>query len=123
MNDFENELKKLPLRPVPPHWRAQILSRASSDSQERDDQPWWVPLLWPSPKAWGTLAAAWVLLFCFNLANRDSGSRLESPEAAQIRMAVQERRELQAELEQAALRLEDQPPKPRSQAAPSRLSG
>ena len=52
MNDFENELKKQPLRRVPESWRAQILRGAGADTLKREHQPWWAVLLWPSPKAW-----------------------------------------------------------------------
>lgn len=113
MNDFESELKKQPTRPVPEHWRAQIL--AGTRISKREQQPWWAALLWPSPKAWSALAAAWVVMIGFSAVTRESSSREEAPEATQIRMAMEEKRRLQAEIEEASLRLEEQQPKPRSE--------
>ena len=113
MNDFESELKKQPIRPVPEHWRGQIL-QTSANTLKRELQPWWAALLWPSPKAWGALAAAWVVMIGFSAATRESDSTGESPEATQIRMAMEEKQRLQAEIEEASLHL-DQQPKPRSE--------
>ena len=120
MNDFENELKKQPLRAVPEHWRAQILNTARNAMPGVKPAWSWWDLFWPSPKAWGALAAAWAVLFCFNMVTREQGTSTERPEAAQIRMAVEQRRELQAEIEEASVRLET--PKPRSEARHPRLS-
>ncbi len=115
MNDFEHELKKQPIRPVPQHWRAQILTAAAaSDAPKLERQPWWTMLLWPSPKAWGTLAAAWAFMACVSVATRDSAPTQERPEATQMRMAMEEKRVLQAEIEQASLQIDAQP-KPRSE--------
>ena len=114
MNDFEEELKKQPIRPVPGYWRAQFLAAAHSQTRSRPKQePWWAVLLWPSPKAWGALAAAWVVMIGFGAATRESNPNGEAPEATQIRMAMEEKRQLQAEIEEASLRLDPQP-KPRS---------
>jgi len=57
MNDFEHELSSQPLRRPPPEWRAGILSGAA-----RIVEPsWtWQSWFWPSPMAWGALAAVWV---------------------------------------------------------------
>ena len=115
MNDFESELKKQPIRRVPEHWRAQILREAGSPGHSPShDQPWWAALLWPSPKAWGALVAAWAVMMGFSVANRESSARDEGAEAAQVRMAMEEKRRLQAEVEEASLRFEEQP-KPRSE--------
>ncbi|HTD88170.1 MAG TPA: hypothetical protein VK850_16465 [Candidatus Binatia bacterium] len=118
MNDFEDELKKQPIRRVPEHWRAQILREAGSRERSAPNgchnEPWWAALLWPSPKAWGALAATWVVMIGFSVANRESGAREEGPQPAQIRMVMEEKRRLQADVEEASLHLEQQP-KPRSE--------
>ena len=114
MNDFESELKKQPVRPVPEHWRGQILQQASANTLKRELQPWWAALLWPSPKAWGALAAAWILMVAFGVATRETGAASESAHATQIRIAMEEKRRLQAEIEEASLRIDPQP-KPRSE--------
>jgi len=104
MNDFENELKKQPLRRVPEHWRAQILREAGSRGRSPSrTAPWWTALLWPSPKAWGTLAAAWAMMIMFSIATRERSVSEEVPQATQIRMAVEEKRRLQAEIEEASM--------------------
>src|SRR5688572_30386440 len=113
MSDFESELKKQPIRPVPEHWRAQILQQASANTLKRELQPWWAALLWPSPKAWATLSAAWVLMAAFGVATRETSAPAENAHATQIRIAMEEKRRLQAEIEEASLRIDAQP-KPRS---------
>ena len=119
MSDFESELKKQSIRPVPEHWRAQILAGARMSKRER--QPWWTALLWPSPKAWATLAAAWVLMAAFSVATREASAPAENAHAAQIRIAMEEKRRLQAEIEEASLRVDLQP-KPRSERGTSSKS-
>ena len=115
MNEFESELKKQPIRQVPEHWRAQILREAGSRGRSpSQDQPWWSALLWPSPKAWATLAASWAVMIGFSVATRESRAPEEKQQATQIRMAMEEKRRLQVEIEEASLRLEQQP-KPRSE--------
>src|SRR3954453_20462037 len=115
MNEFENELKKRPLRRVPEHWRAQILAQASAEERMHRHEPWWTALLWPSPKAWGTLAAAWAVMIMFSIATRERTVSEEAPQATQIRMAVEEKRRLQAEIEEASMRVQVDSPKPRSE--------
>ena len=57
MNDFEHQLSQQPLRTPPPEWRAEILVAAAKISTP----DWtWRDWMWPSPKAWGALAAVWV---------------------------------------------------------------
>lgn len=112
MNDFENELKKQPMRHVPGHWRAQILAQATP---VRERQPGWTALLWPSPKAWGTLAAAWALMIAFSMATREPTASEAEPQATHVRMAMEEKRKLQAEIEEASVHYEEANPKPRSE--------
>jgi hypothetical protein len=67
-DDFEQQLRNLPLRPVPPDWRAEMLIVARVAGQEARSSerevsvPWWRVWLWPCPQAWAGLAAVWVLL-------------------------------------------------------------
>ena len=115
MNDFESELKKQPLRQVPSHWRVEIL--AASEVAKPEPRPawqWW-DLLWPSPKAWGTLAAAWLVMVCFHLTSAERREGPQSSQAGQIRMAVEQKRRLQAEIEEAAVHFARETPKPRSE--------
>ena len=117
MNEFEqfaHELKSQPLRRVPEHWREQILRAASADTLKRERQPWWAALLWPSPKAWATLAAAWALIICFSVVTHERSGPEESRAAAQVRMAMEEKRRLQSDIEQSLLHAQTQNPSPRS---------
>lgn len=72
-DDFESELRRQPLRPVPAAWRDEILAAAqrASEPPRRAKAPlvaWLRDWLWPHPVAWGGLAAAWALIFVLNLA-------------------------------------------------------
>jgi len=100
-DDFENQLQRQPLRPVPTEWRAEIL-REAKDSAAADarrlksestpceeDQSlltpapaiWWREWLWPSPKAWAGLAAAWVVIAILNVTNAPSRAEMVKQEA------------------------------------------
>ena len=124
MSDFENELRKQPLRQAPSHWRVEILAVAQiakPHTLKRELQPWWCALLWPSPKAWGSLAAAWVLMVGFHIAMRERSGSPEQSQAVQIRMAVEQKRRLEAEIEEAAVHFDQNTTKPRSElTAPSK---
>ncbi|HTB63950.1 MAG TPA: hypothetical protein VK737_10210 [Opitutales bacterium] len=77
MDDFEQYLKSQPLRAVPPEWREDILAQATAAAGGKPAAvalPWWQAWLWPSPYAWGALAAAWAIILVLNFASQqDSG--------------------------------------------------
>jgi hypothetical protein len=67
MTEWETHLRSVPVRDVPPRWRAEILAAA-----ERSEEPvrrgtllalgdFFRGLLWPHPAAWASLAAGWLL--------------------------------------------------------------
>lgn len=103
-DDFENQLQRQPLRAVPAEWRGEILQTARSANCPRASRlapracPWWREWLWPSPKAWAALAAAWAIIAVLNLMNSPGRAELArqtarpSPEA-ETALAAQ-RREL-----------------------------
>ena len=72
---IEQQLLAQPLRPPPRAWRDEILATARRHS--RSGHAWWVDgfcvqvreWLWPSPLAWGGLAAGWVLIWALSLAS------------------------------------------------------
>ena len=75
MNDFERQLSNQPLRPLPPEWRAEILAGAAKIVAPS----WtWQSWFWPSPIAWGALAAVWVIVFLFD----GSGGASSAPPTA-----------------------------------------
>jgi hypothetical protein len=56
MNDFEDRLRRTPLRTPPSEWRNEVVLAASAHRN-------WRAEIWPSLSAWGALAAVWLLLF------------------------------------------------------------
>jgi hypothetical protein len=70
-DDFEKQLQRQPLRPVPTEWRAEILRSAQAASPHVSRLTphavaWWHEWLWPSPQAWAGLAAVWMILLGLN---------------------------------------------------------
>ena len=81
-DDFEQRLQRQPLRQIPAEWRAKILSKAHHASRMTHHVSFWrilistlnsqlSTLLWPSPKAWASLAAIWLLLLIVNASTND----------------------------------------------------
>ena len=80
---FERRLKRQPMRPAPPEWRAEILSAARQAANSRPTnliarssslcslRSQLAALLWPYPRAWAALAAVWLLALGLHLANRE----------------------------------------------------
>ena len=54
MNDFEDRLRRTPLRMPPSEWRDHVLAAPAHRN--------WRAELWPSLSAWAALAAVWLLL-------------------------------------------------------------
>jgi len=80
MNDrFEEKLRHQPFRPVPSSWRREILNATPVPPAA------WREWLWPSPVAWGALAAAWVLIALLQLTTpqpRSNGNGAHLSDAA-----------------------------------------
>jgi hypothetical protein len=106
--DFEKQLKRQPVRPVPGDWRAEIL-RAANASIPAPKTPRPTPsllstinsqlsaLLWPHPRAWAGLAAVWVVIFAFHHLSMDQPdimAAMPPPSPQMIRIAREERRML-----------------------------
>jgi hypothetical protein len=102
---FEQRLKRRPLRQVPAAWRDDILAAAGKASSIKRPQPVagrpflsvlnerLASMLWPHPAAWGGLAAAWIFIFAVNFSTRDH-------EPAQAEMAVSPSPEVVVQLKQ-----------------------
>jgi len=87
MEQFEQRLRRQPVRKVPGEWRAEILSAARAAGAEEVSREFtfaatgdsWLSavrrqlsaLLWPHPKAWAGLAAVWVCILALNFCTQD----------------------------------------------------
>jgi hypothetical protein len=111
-DDFERQLQRQPIRPVPEEWRAGILQAARNEVHNQGPGPqvesisWWREWLWPCPQAWAGLAAVWLIILGLNTTRLEPAaiaanqSTAPSPEA-QMTLAAQ-RRELARLLENIA---------------------
>lgn len=112
-DDFEQQLRRRPIRPLPPEWRDEILDAAVAAGQSGianpasriadypSRVPWWRELLWPCPQAWAGLAAVWVVILALNASSSDGPPVLAAkpqPPPPEIRVALREQRRLLAEL-------------------------
>jgi hypothetical protein len=105
-DEFERNLSRQPLKPIPGEWRASIL--AAAGSAQRTATPshatapgfaatlreYFVSLLWPHPKAWAALAAAWVVILALHLATREASGPSAQP---MVRPSAEVLAELRAE--------------------------
>ncbi len=119
---FEDRLAHVPQRPVPAAWREEILTaaraaaprpvsaqtagaRGSVLSISRPQPPKYIrtdptrgrvliAMLWPHPRAWAGLAAAWVLILVLTVAGRDPRDLAQTEMARQARPPSPELREL-----------------------------
>ena len=132
---FEKRLRQQALRKIPGEWRAEILStaRVASSSPHVLGFTFHVFLstlshqlstvVWPYPKAWAGLAAAWVLILTMNVYSADPATKTVKAEVApspELLIALREqRRELAKLIEPAATFDAEKPksflPRPRSE--------
>jgi hypothetical protein len=102
-DDFEKRLQRQPLRQVPSEWRAEILQHAASSrpSFVTTHSQRLSAILWPHPKAWAGLCAAWVLIFTVHFATSDHSqvvAKKAEPPSPQVLAALQQQKRLLAEL-------------------------
>ena len=81
-DEFEDRLKAQPLRQVPAHWRKEILLAAQAEKRTSQNSSWarfvfqiqkvLSMLLWPSPKAWASLAVVWLVLLIVNTSSNNA---------------------------------------------------
>ena len=110
---FERQLQRVPQRPVPAAWRAEILSAARKERLACDSSgaahasvlgtlnSLLSKVLWPNPKAWAGLAAVWLVILGINLTTRDGSqavAKQASPLSPQMFMAFQEQERMLSEL-------------------------
>lgn len=99
MSDLENKLRNLPFRTPPASLRRDILAAAESGACSSKWRDW----LWPSPLAWGGIAALWIFLLGCNVSMRPAGADFAEERPPQANhgpsFAMQSHRELSALLE------------------------
>jgi hypothetical protein len=83
LEQFEQRLRRLSVKPIPGEWRTEILAatrdaqaiRRASRSTHRSllstINHQLSTILWPHPKAWVGLAAVWIFIFILNFSMRD----------------------------------------------------
>jgi hypothetical protein len=123
---FERRLRGAPPPQIPAAWRNEILGvlpevRRTNPVPEPGIADFLRSLLWPHPKAWAGLCAAWLLILGLNFASHEPmdtevGRRLDRP-SPQMRELLKEQEQLLAELSGARDSSEPrrrEAPKPRS---------
>ena len=71
LSDFEQKLRQQPMKKLPDSFRSVVMKNVQSElaSSENNTENWreiiyaW---LWPHPKAWAILGAAWCLIFALH---------------------------------------------------------
>lgn len=135
MDDFEQQLRKQPIRPVPAAWRKEILSAARAEAEKNRITGFivfWAALrewLWPAPQAWAGLAVVWVAVLCLQFApvsgpGSTETARVKIPAEAELALVLEEQRRLRAELldETPKAATSTMTPRPRSQQVTTNLS-
>jgi hypothetical protein len=128
--EFEKQLEGQPLRELPREWRSKILAAASGAPRSMPAE-WLSSWLWPHPRAWTGLAAAWIVIFLLHLTAPDEAgaARNSSPMRFESFAKMREQTVLMAQLLGS---LDDgdppaaattAPPKPRSEGPRRQLIG
>ncbi len=135
MNELEQRLNRQSPRPIPPEWRAEILS-AAHEAQAAQAKIQTSPrsrlnklhdqisaLFWPQPKAWAGLAAAWIFIVAVHVALSDAPVKplaKVAPSSPDVVLELKNQQRLLAELvgsyePRTADRQRKSPARPRSQ--------
>jgi len=132
MDDFEQRLKRQPLRQLPADWRADILadgrgSKVEGRGRERFELSTFVSRLsivfWPHPKAWAGLAAVWMVIIGVNISMHEPApvmAKKASPPSPEVMAELKQQRLMYAQLIGTAEQPADRPkflPMPRSERA------
>jgi hypothetical protein len=120
-SDFEQRLRRQPVKQIPAELRAEILTaaRAARETQPIRHSSFVIrpsllstishqlsTLLWPHPKAWAGLAAVWVAILALNLSMHETATpalaKRSSPPSAEMTAELSQQHKLYAELIGAA---------------------
>jgi hypothetical protein len=121
MDDFEQKLQRQPLRPIPGEWRGEILSAAERASRPAPGASFLSifnsqlsTILWPHPKAWAGLAAAWILIFAVDFSMRDTTPVVAEkavPPSPEVIVELKQQQRMLAELIGASQARDAEPPR------------
>ena len=136
MEQFEQRLRRQPVKEIPTEWRAEILatanatrfapkaSRPTLHSRLSNINLQLSAFFWPHPKAWAALATVWIFIFVLNFSMRDKSpvvTEKYSPPSPEVMAELRQQKLLFAELmgqtrntEHDADRRENLSPRPRS---------
>lgn len=108
MNEFEQRLSRVPGKPIPAEWRAEILAAAEPVRPAPARGSWLARLkeqlhaaLWPHPQAWAGLAAVWVVVLLLQMSVRDEPPgrvQKSAPPSPAMRVELRQQRQLLVEL-------------------------
>jgi hypothetical protein len=109
---FEQRLKRRPLRQAPAEWREGILAAAAETQPVKlrgvAHRSFFsmfyerlASMLWPHPVAWGGLAAIWIFIFAVNFSLRDGEPAMAGkvvPQSPEVTAELRQQQRLFAEL-------------------------
>jgi hypothetical protein len=115
-SEFEQRLRRQPMKKAPGDLRAKVLSAARQAepvrhplAEPRCSGNGWLlilnhqlsRLLWPHPRAWAGLAAVWLLVFALNFSASEKGpkfSEKSTPPSPETIAELKQQQKMQAEL-------------------------
>jgi hypothetical protein len=85
-DEFEKNLQRQPLRPIPQEWRSGILRAANAAATEPSVAirpsigliKLWRELIWPVRRVWMAFACVWVVIVAVNFADAEKSGKLEA---------------------------------------------
>jgi len=113
MNEFEQRLRQVPVKPLPGDWRAEILAVAAAvqplPEHDIHAAPAWRTcllagcrsLFWPHPRAWAGLAAVWVIIALIHFSQGDEAPVLAekaAPPTPEMQAHLRQQQQMLVEL-------------------------